>query len=260
MVEKQTMDLVKINYTGSLPEGPVFDTTEKEVAEKEGIYDDKRVYKPMTVAVGEGQVIKGLDEELAKMKVGEEKEVNIPQDKAYGPRDSSKVSLVPRKIFKKEKINPFPGMPVEIDGMHGRVQTVSGGRIRVDFNHELAGKDLVFNVKIEEKATTDTQKAEYLVEKSFNSLEGFKVDYKSKKMTVELPQSAYSDRNLLMRKATLAGDAFRLLKASKVEYTEVWENPEGEKKDEKKKPKKESEAKEKTEKEPGENEKSKNKE
>ncbi|HHQ45104.1 MAG TPA: peptidylprolyl isomerase [Candidatus Altiarchaeales archaeon] len=220
------MDFIKIDYTGRMKDGGVFDTTCKETAEKEGILNSNRVYKPMTVIVGEKQVIEGLDEALAKMKVGEEREVEIPPEKAYGKRDPARVNLVPAKIFKKEKVNPFPGMPIEIDGMHGRVQTVAGGRVRVDFNHEFAGKTLVFKVKVVEKAEDDNEKAKYLVEKSFEDSNDFSINLAGKKLCVKLSDKAYKDRNLLVRKASLSAEAFKYLKVSEVEFSEVWKNPE----------------------------------
>jgi FKBP-type peptidyl-prolyl cis-trans isomerase 2 len=227
------MDFVKINYTGALEDGKVFDTTDAERAKKEGIYEDKRVYKPLTVAVGEEQVIKALDEALAGMAVGEKKTVTCSPEQAYGRRDTSMIRLIPVKFFKQEKLNPIPGMPVEIDGMRGRVQTVSGGRVRVDFNHELAGKTLVFDLEVVEKAEKDEDKIKYLIERSFEDSQDFNIKLEGKKLEVTLPKKAFHDRNLLVRKATLSADAFKNLGLKEITYIETWENP---KEEEKKKP------------------------
>ncbi|MBD3262421.1 MAG: peptidylprolyl isomerase [Candidatus Altiarchaeales archaeon] len=220
------MDFIKISYTGKIKDGQVFDTTSDEVAKKEDIHDPQRIYKPLAVVVGERQVIEGLDEALAEMKVGDQREVEIPPEKAYGKRDPAQVRLVPLKVFKKQNMTPVPGMPVELDGQRARIQTVSGGRVRVDFNHELADKTLIFDVKVEEKADSDKKKAEFLVEKSFNSLEDFIVDYSKKTLKVSIPQKAYQDRNLLVRKASLAAEAYKYLGADEVVFEEVWRNPE----------------------------------
>jgi len=64
---------VKISYTGRVKDGPVFDTTDAETARKEGIFDQNRVYQPVPMVIGEMHVLRGLDEALADMKEGEEK-------------------------------------------------------------------------------------------------------------------------------------------------------------------------------------------
>jgi FKBP-type peptidyl-prolyl cis-trans isomerase 2 len=228
------MDFIKINYTGRVKDGAVFDTNIKEQAEKEGIADSERVYKPLSVAVGEGQVIMGLDEELAGMRVGDKKTVTCGPDRAYGARNTGLVKLVPVKHFKQQKLNPMPGLPVEIDGMRGRVQTVAGGRVRVDFNHEFAGKTLVFDVEVVEKAESDADKVNYLIERNFEDADGFLPKLAAKKLTLTLPKKAFHDRNLLVRKASFTAEAFKFLGLSEVTFQERWENPKKEKKSDKK--------------------------
>ncbi len=233
------MDFIKINYTGRIKDGQVFDTSLEDVAKKEGIYDDHRVYTSLTVVVGEGTVVEGLDEALKAMKVGGKKKVEVPPEKGYGERKSSMVKLVPIKYFKQQKINPIPGMPVEIDNMRGRVQTVSGGRVRVDFNPELAGKTLEFDVEVVEKAESDKDKLAFLVERNFQDSEGFEVKLSGQKAVLKLPKDAFHDRNLLVRKASLTAEAFKYLGFSEVTFEETWENPDKkEKKSESKKSKK----------------------
>jgi FKBP-type peptidyl-prolyl cis-trans isomerase 2 len=166
---------VKISYTGRIKEGSVFDTTDKETAEKEKIFDDKRIYRPVPIVVGEKQVLPGLDDVLKDLKVGEEKQVELPPEKAYGQKDPNLIRLIPMKAFKQQKMQPMPGMIIELDGRPARIQTVSGGRVRVDFNGELAGKTLDYKIKIEEEAKIQDQRLKFLVERSFNTTEGFEV-------------------------------------------------------------------------------------
>jgi len=229
------MDFIKINYTGRIKDGQVFDTTDVETAKKEKIFDSRRVYKPLTVAVGQKQVIEGLDEELTSMKVGDKKTVTIPPEKAYGQKNLALVKLVPIKFFKQQNINPMPGLPVEIDGNHGRVQTVAGGRVRVDFNSDLAGKTLVFDVEVSEKAKDEQEKLTYLIERNFEDAKGFDTKVTGKKVTIALPKDAFHDRNILIRKAAITAEAFKLLELTEVTFEEKWENPKNEEKKEEKK-------------------------
>jgi len=215
-------DFIKISYTGRVKDGRVFDTTSAEVAKKEGVFDEKKIYALLPVVVGGGQVIPGLDEKLKAMKKGDKKKVEIPPEKGYGKKDPKLVRLVPRAVFKKEKITPIPGMPIELDGRYARIQTVAGGRVRVDFNHELAGRTLVFEVKVEEKAGTDADKVRFLIERNFNDSKDFVVKLSAGTIEIKIPENAYKDRNILVRKASLAAEVFKYLSGNKIIFTEEW--------------------------------------
>lgn len=228
------MDFVKLEYTVSIKDGRVFDTTDSEIAKKEKIFDAKRVYRPLSIIVGEGQVVKGLDEALKGMKVGEERDMELTPENAFGVRDPNLIRLVPIKVFKQQGITPMPGMPVELDGRPARVQTVAGGRVRVDFNSDLAGKTILYKVKIVSKASSDEEKIRVLVERSFNESDDFNVNLTGKKLTLELPEKASRDRNILVRKASLSAELFKYLDLSEVTYVEIWKNPKSGKKTEEK--------------------------
>jgi FKBP-type peptidyl-prolyl cis-trans isomerase 2 len=216
-------NFIKISYTGRLEDGKVFDTTSEKTAKDEGIYDDKRRYAPLLVVVGQGQVIKGLDEALDGMKVGDKKKVDIPSEKAYGKKNPELVRIVPLSKFKEQKMTPFPGMPLEIDGRIAHVQTVAGGRVRVDFNHELAGRTLTFEVKVEEEAESDEDKIKFLLERDFESPDGFEFKRKGDELTMTIPDRAYKDRNALLRKAAFSAESFQYLGLTKITFSEVWE-------------------------------------
>jgi len=223
------MDFIKISYTGKVKDGRVFDTTQEAIAKSEKIFDSKRVYKPIPVAVGESQVVAGVDEALKSMKVGEKKTVEVSPEKGFGLRDPAMVRLVPIKFFRDQNINPIPGLPVEIDGRSARIQTVAGGRVRVDFNSDLAGKTLVYDVEVKEKAVSDEDKVKYLLERSFNGADGFGIKLAVKKLELTLPEAAQHDRNLLIRKASFSAEAFKYLKLEEVKFEEVWKNPDAKK-------------------------------
>lgn len=156
---------IKLNYTGKVKEtGDVFDTTYKEVAEEAGIANPDKEYKPMVLAVGSSQLIPKLHEEIKKLDVGDKESVEIPCEDAFGKRDPQLIQLIPMKEFKKQNIKPFVGMPLSLDGNAGIVRTVDGGRVRVDFNHELAGKDIVYDLEIVETIDDNEEKIKGLIE------------------------------------------------------------------------------------------------
>ncbi len=213
-------EFVKIDFTAKA-DGKVFDTTIAEVAKKENIYSDKIKYEPLPVIVGDGQVIPGLEEALKGMKKGEEKTVKIPPEKAFGKRDPSLITVVPESVFKKNNITPVPGMPVEVEGRRARVLSVSSGRVQIDFNHELAGKEVEYWVKVVEKAETDDDKVKIMAELAFP---GVKPSWKIEGDVLEitLPEEARKLGSLDVRKALFAELVKKHLKKKKVRIVEEY--------------------------------------
>ncbi|MFH1390841.1 MAG: peptidylprolyl isomerase [Candidatus Diapherotrites archaeon] len=159
---------VLIEFTGKISEtGKIFDTTDEKTAKEHGLYKEHAVFKPIPVVIGNGDVLKGLDAALKEMKEGETKNVELSPEKAFGQRKKELVVVIPVKQFTERKIKPFPGLIVDLNGNYGRVQTVSGGRVRVDLNNDLAGKDVEYSVKIIKEIKTPKEKAEVLTKKYF---------------------------------------------------------------------------------------------
>jgi len=131
------------------------------------------------VVVGEGDVLKGLDRALLEMKVGEERTVKLQPAEAWGERNPNNISVVPLQQFRQRKISPVPGLVVDVNGRQGRVQSVSGGRVRVDFNHPLAGKELLYELKVEKEITRPREQVEALYNKYF-----YMVPEKEKKLVI----------------------------------------------------------------------------
>ncbi len=184
----------KIKYTGRIKRtGDVFDTTEEEIAKENDIYNEKLDYEPKKVT-DEDELIEGVMEKLEEMEEGEEKEFTIPPEKAYGKRDSSKVEMVPKKDFEDTDVTPMPGLQVILDGKPAKIQTVSGGRVRVDFNNPLAGKELKYNLEIMEKIEEDEEKAKMLIEKDLPvSKEEIKTKEEEDKLKVKVPIGTFPD-------------------------------------------------------------------
>ena len=154
-------DMVLVNYIGR-QDGEIFDLTVKEKAEEEGLETEERDFSPIPVLIGEGFVIEGFEDALLDMEVGDEKEVEIPKDKAYGDRDSDQVATYPEKEFEKQGVNVRQGEEIMVGNRRGKVISKGSGRVRVDFNHPLAGKDLEYWIEVVEKVEDDEEKAEHI--------------------------------------------------------------------------------------------------
>ncbi|MFA4668834.1 peptidylprolyl isomerase [Pyrococcus kukulkanii] len=163
-------DVIRLHYIGKVKEtGEIFDTTYEDVAKDAGIYNPKGVYGPVPIAVGAGHVISGLDKRLIGLEVGKKYTIEVPPEEGFGVRDPRLIKVFTLGQFRKQGIVPFPGLEIEVttdDGrkLKGRVLTVSGGRVRVDFNHPLAGKTLVYEVEIVEKVEDPIEKIKALIE------------------------------------------------------------------------------------------------
>lgn len=158
-------DFVLIDYVGRIVlTGEVFDLTDEALARKEGIHDPKQKYGPQLVIIGSGMTVPGVEKQLMGMKAGETREFDVSQEEGFGRRDPRMIKVMSIQKFYSQKMNPVPGLFVNINGRNARVQSVSGGRVRVDFNSPLAGKDLRYKVKITERITLPQKKAQSLMD------------------------------------------------------------------------------------------------
>jgi len=132
-------DKVKIDYEGRFENNEVFDSSKKHG-------------KPLMFEVGAGHVIKGFEDAVMGMKVGEEKEVKISPDKAYGQPKKELIKEIPREQLPADK-EPKKGMLLLIGLPNGnkipaKIASVTKDKIKVDINHPLAGKTLIFKIKL----------------------------------------------------------------------------------------------------------------
>ncbi len=164
-------DFIEIDFVGRVLETKeIFDLTKENVAKENKIYNPKFPYKPIIICVGEREVISGLDDKL----IGREKgnyNIEIKSEEGFGKKNSSLLKLVPINIFKKENLKPFPGLNVNIDGHIGTIRSVSGGRVIVDFNHPLSGKDLLFDIEIKKIIKENKEKIESILSKIIDKFE-----------------------------------------------------------------------------------------
>ncbi|ELZ95401.1 FKBP-type peptidyl-prolyl cis-trans isomerase [Haloferax sulfurifontis] len=143
----QDGDFVRLAYTvRTIEDGDVVDTTDKEVAEEAEIDVEGYEFEPRVVIVGAGHVFPEVDEALIGAEAGDEGTVEIPAVDAFGEYDEDEVRTV--SANKIDEDDRYPGAQVTIDGDQGRLETIIGGRARVNFNHPLAGEDLEYEYEV----------------------------------------------------------------------------------------------------------------
>ncbi|QCC46719.1 FKBP-type peptidyl-prolyl cis-trans isomerase [Halobellus limi] len=147
-------DRVAVEYVGRFEDGTVFGTSKHAVAAEHGLDEaqdrDADDYGPLAFRVGDGDVIDGLDEAVRGMAVGEERTVRVPPEAAYGEVQSDRIREYDRETFEgMVGEEPEVGLHVHArNGLHGDVVAVREGAVEVDFNHELAGRTLVFEIEV----------------------------------------------------------------------------------------------------------------
>ena len=190
-------DFVEIEYTGRLKEeNIIFDTTSEKTAKESNMLNENTDYGPVTVCIGHEQVLRGIDDALIGKEAGKEYKIDLKPGQAFGNKDAKLIQLIPTGRFRQQKIQPMPGLQVNIDGVFGIIKTVSGGRTLVDFNHPLAGKELSYKVKINRKV--DDKKEQLIgylkLVLAAKELEAEITDNKAKiTLKMELPKEAQEE-------------------------------------------------------------------
>ncbi len=176
-------DFVEIEFTARIKEGEIFDSNIEKDLKK--INPDAKA-RPFVFSLGQGMFLKGIDDFLIGKDVGKYK-IELPAEKAFGKREPKLIQRIPIKVFREHKLNPSPGIAFSFDGRLGKVLAVSGGRVMVDFNNPIAGKDVVYNIKVLKKVEGVNEKAKALSDFLFRR--EFKFEIKDKKiiMHVEKP-------------------------------------------------------------------------
>jgi len=219
-------DFLLVHYTARVKEtGELVETTIEEDAKQFGVYSAEKSYEPLLVIIGEGKVVKGLEEKLRELNEGEEAVFEVPPEKAYGVRDPSRVKRLPLRDFIKSNVEPAPGKVVEINGLPALIREVGGGRVLVDFNHPLAGKVIEYKVKVVKKVTDDYEKLRLLLKRRFRTklADSYEiaVDGEKSTLTVKVPEKDMLLQDIQLAKRAFARDVFSYFPGiSKVAFIE----------------------------------------
>ena len=132
---------VKVEYEGKFDNGEIFDSS------KHGEHSH-----PLEFVVGKGQVISGFEEAVIGLKKGDEKEIKLESEEAYGNYDSTLKREIPKEVI-PEGQEIKEGMIIVMQTPEGyklpaRIVSISEDSFTIDLNHPLAGKKLIFNIRV----------------------------------------------------------------------------------------------------------------
>ncbi|QSG10139.1 FKBP-type peptidyl-prolyl cis-trans isomerase [Halapricum desulfuricans] len=187
----QRGDFIELEYTAYTAEGDqLVDTTDAEIAEEEGVGEDQE-FGPRTIVLGQGHIFEAVEDDIVDKEVGDSGTVVVPATEAFGEYDEDEVRTVSANKIPED--DRYPGAHVDIDGEHGHVETIIGGRARVDFNHPLAGEDIEYEYEILREIDDREEKAAGLIEMFL----GMELDVWFETETVEEEQLVEPDEDEL---------------------------------------------------------------
>lgn len=173
-------DFIEIEFTGKTSEGEIFDSNIKSDLKKAKLDIDA---KPFSFALGQGMFLKSIDDFLVGKEIGNYN-IDLTPEKAFGKRDSNFIQMVPIKVFAEHKTNPVQGAMFNFDGRIGKILSVSGGRVLVDFNNPLAGKEVTYKINVLKKIEDVNEKIKVL--NLFLFKKDFKFKLENKKLTLQV--------------------------------------------------------------------------
>jgi peptidylprolyl isomerase len=217
--------LILLDYTARIKDnGEIFETTIEEDAKKSNLYDPTRQYEPRLISVGEGWVLKGLDEALTSTDVGQKLSIEIPPDKGFGERDTNKVRMIPQRKL-GEKANEIKvGDVVELDDRTGIVRYIGSGRVQIDYNHRLASRVLVYDVNVVKKIESNEDKIKYLLKRRLPlDDEKAKIEHNNDTVVIELSEDISLLDGLQIIKKAVTTDIFKFVDGlNKITFQEVY--------------------------------------
>jgi peptidylprolyl isomerase len=210
----QKGDFILIDYVAKVKEtNEVFDTTKEDVAKKEHLHKEGEMHEPELVVIGEGWVLKALDDSLTTMDINKPATVEISADKGFGQRDPGKTKLVPIKQLYAKEINPVVGARIEYQGKSATIRSVGAGRVLLDFNPPLAGRTLIYDVTVTTKLESKEEKIGALVHRRIPVVEEnkFKLTLQDQNLIIDMPEETFYVEGIQIAKRGIAMDIQKFL-------------------------------------------------
>jgi len=220
--------LVLVNLTARVKDtGEVIETTVEEDAKKLGVYDESKRYEPKLICVGEGWVLKGVDEALLSTEVGRKITIDIPPEKAFGLRDPNKVRRIPIRKFGEKASELSVGDEVTINGRIGLIRFIGSGRAQVDFNHKYAGKVIIYDIEPVKELVEPEEKVLALIRRRLPvAPEKLPLKIEGGEAVIKLPPETYLTEGLQIIKRGISTDVFKYVPdIGRVLFIETYESP-----------------------------------
>ncbi len=222
-------EIIYLDYEAWIIENDeLFDTTKKDLAKKNDIYNEKTTYKPIPIIVGSGNVVKGLDENLLKASVGKKYTIELEPNDGFGERDPklvemhSKREILQLPEFKKGDKEPYMGMQIVMNNRMAWISAVTAGRIRIDFNNRYAGHKLKYVYKIIDHAKSQNSKVSAIIEMHYGKSDDFEIKLTKNNAAIKLPDNCKYDLGWFQTKYRVVTDLREHANINQVQFIEEY--------------------------------------
>ena len=219
--------LILLDYTAKIKDtGEIFETTLEDDAKKHTLHDPNVKYMPKLISIGDGWVLKGLDDALFETIAGDKKTIEVSPDKGFGARDKGKIRMIPLRKLGEDPEKVSVGDTVEIDNKKGIIRYIGSGRVQIDYNHRYAGKTILYDINVKKSLDSDDEKISEIL-KSRMPVENDKIVYKKNGTMVDIsiPEEIFRADGLAIIKHFIQTDLFKFVTSlTKVNFVETYEN------------------------------------
>lgn len=219
--------LILLDYTAKIKDtNEIFETTRMDDIKDTPDFDPEKKYEPRLLGVGDGWVLKGLDEALLNANVGDILNIEIAPDKAFGERDPSKIRMIPLRKLGEKANEVSVGDVIEIDNRVGIIRFIGSGRVQVDFNHKFAGRTIVYDANVIKKIEEDKDKIDNLIKRRLPvSVSEIPFEMNESEVQIKLPEPTFLIDGIQIIKRGISNDLFKYVpKLKNVVFLEKYSN------------------------------------
>ena len=212
-------------------ENELFETTSESLAKSHDIFKEGAVWGPAPLVVGADRLVKGLESSVLAAEMGKEVEVTIPPSEAYGDRDPKKVEIhslgevLRLPEYRKGEDEPAPGKRIVLGNKAGTIMTVRGGRVRIDFNHDLAGKTLKYKYTLKSRAETPLEKVQAVLEMHYGRPGDFRVQVHDDHAEITVMEQCKYDPQWIITKLQVVSDLREYAGMANIRLVEEYVKP-----------------------------------
>ncbi len=200
MAQFNDRDYVKVELD-LYANGKLVQTTNKKKAEENKIEAKDSVFEPQTMVIGKGALLVALDEDMKKnANLNEKRTLELSVEDAFGKRKKELIKTFQKKVFTEQNLRVVPGVTYDFNGMFGTVKSVVGGRVMVDFNNPLSGKDIKVEYSIVEKVEDIKERITFIFKTILKMPESiYKLESKDKEVTLKIPKELFVMKDQLTK-------------------------------------------------------------
>ncbi|MCY4490812.1 MAG: peptidylprolyl isomerase [Thaumarchaeota archaeon] len=220
--------LILVDYTAKIKDtGEVFETTNEVEAVKHGIAKEGVRLSPRLVSVDDNTypVLKGFNEALTGMSVGDKITVEVPPEKGFGERNKNNVRMIPIRKLGDDADKVTVGDTVEVNNKKGIIRIIGSGRVQIDYNHKYAGKTIVYDINVLQSLESAHDKINAILTYRLGVNTDVAFDLSDKDVKVHIPSSLYRHDKLQYTKNFIQIDIFKFIPTlEKIIFIETFTN------------------------------------